>query len=175
MIKRLYICSHSHKTEALTETTQKYSLTQTSASGLASLKNLKYLSLTAFRRSGEAIATSVWFLLLQHTLYLYRAASAGKIKRIRHTPQVLLAACTRFGKVTGPTLAGLARIVTDPQEQARAEAALNARYWLARRLLRLTCRIIHLFQAGQPALSILSLGLELRNVLPGPQGSPSAI
>ena len=91
----------------------------TSSPSLISLESQKYISLTTFRRTGAAVATPVWFVLLHHTLYLYTVASAGKVKRIRNNPQVQLAVCTKLGKVKGPLLAGRAHIVTDPQEQAR--------------------------------------------------------
>ena len=132
---------------------------QTSVTPLTSLENQKYLSLTTFRRTGAAVATPVWFVQLQHTLYIYTDATAGKVKRIRHNPQVRLASCTMLGKVKGPPITGVARIVTDPQEQVRAETALNAKYWIARRLLRLLSRTMRLLQGGKPATPILYLAV----------------
>ncbi len=134
-------------------------LSQTSATPLTSLENQKYISLTTFRRTGAAVATPVWFVQLQHTLYIYTDATAGKVKRIRHNPQVQLASCTMLAKVKGPLITGVARIVTDPQEQVRAEAALNAKYWLARRLLRMLYRTMRLLQGGKPATPILYLAV----------------
>ena len=131
-------------------------LSQTSATPL---ENQKYISLTSFRRTGAAVATPVWFVQLQHILYIYTDATAGKVKRIRNNPQVQLASCTMLGKVKGPLITGVARIVTDPQEQVRAEAALNAKYWLARRLLRLLYGTMRLFQGGKPATPILYLAV----------------
>ena len=73
------------------------------------------------------------------------------VKRIRNDSRVQLASCTLRGNVTGPTIAGVAYIVTDAQEQARAAAALDAKYWLERRLLRLLDRVVHLFRHSKPA------------------------
>src|SRR5215469_14223250 len=123
--------------------------TQTSSTTLISLENQKYISLTTFRRTGATVATPVWFVQLQNTLYIYTAATAGKVKRIRNNSQVELASCTMLGKVKGPIITGVARIVTDPQEQVQAETALNAKYWLARRLLRLLYGTIRLFQGNK--------------------------
>lgn len=134
-------------------------LAQTSSTSLTSLENQKYISLTTFRRTGAAVATPVWFVQLQNTLYIYTDATAGKVKRIRNNPQVQLASCTMLGKVKGPIITGVARIVTDSQEQVRAEAALNAKYWLARSLLSLLYRMIRLFQGGKPATPILYLAV----------------
>ena len=133
--------------------------TQTSSPTLISLEDQKYISLITFRRTGAAVATPVWFVQIQQTLYIYTAATAGKVKRIRNNPRVQLASCTRLGKVTGPSITGAARIVTDPQEQVQAEAALNAKYWIARRLLRLLNGTIRLFQGSKPTTPILYLAV----------------
>src|SRR5262249_31193240 len=121
-------------------------ITQTTPTTLISLENQKYISLTTFRRTGAAVATPVWFVQIQSTLYIYTDATAGKVKRIRNNSQVQLATCTVLGKVKGPHITGVARIVTDPQEQAQAKAALDAKYWTARRLLGLFNGMIRLFQ-----------------------------
>lgn len=133
--------------------------TQSSPTILLSLGKQKYLNLTTFRRTGAAVATPVWFVWLEDTVYIYTAATAGKVKRIRHHPQVQVAVCTMRGRVKGPTITGVARIVTDPEEQARAKAALDAKYWLARRLLRLLSRTNHLLQRSKPADPIVYLAV----------------
>ncbi len=134
-------------------------VSQTSSTPLTSLENQKYISLTTFRRTGAAVATPVWFVQIQHTLYIYTDATAGKVKRIRNHPQVQLASCTMLGKVKGPLIPGVARIVTDQQEQVRAETALTAKYWLARRLLSLLNGTLRLLQGGKPATPILYLAV----------------
>ena len=134
--------------------------TQTSPITFLSLGRQKYISLTTFRRTGEAVATPVWFVLLQNTLYIYTDATAGKVKRIRNNAQVQLAICTKLGKVKGPIITGVAHIVTDPQEQARARAALDVKYWIARRMLSLLNRTIRLFQGSKPAPTILYLAVK---------------
>jgi uncharacterized protein len=126
---------------------------------LSTLGKEKYISLITFRRTGTAVATPVWFVQLEDTLYVYSDATAGKVKRIRNNPQVQLAVCTKLGRVTGPIMTGVARIVTDPQEQARVKAALDAKYWLARRLLRLYYGTLQLFQRSKPATPIHYLAI----------------
>jgi uncharacterized protein len=133
--------------------------TQTLPTVDLSLRKQKYINLTTFRRSGAAVATPVWFVAIDTTLYVYSDAAAGKVKRIRNNPQVEVAVCTMLGRVNGPTISGVARIVTDPQEQARAKAALDAKYWLARRLLSLLTRTSHLLQRSKPATPIVYLAV----------------
>jgi uncharacterized protein len=84
---------------------------------LIALDKQKYISLTTFRRSGAAVATPVWFVRLEDTLYVYSIATAGKVRRIRNRADIQFAACTARGKVKGPRIAGVVRIVTDPQER----------------------------------------------------------
>lgn len=92
----------------------------------------KYISLITFRRSGDAVSTPVWFALDSGTIYVESGPDAGKVKRIRHTARVTVAACTTTGKVTGPALDGRARILTEQADIAAAEAALTRAYGLTR-------------------------------------------
>ena len=61
-------------------------------------------------------------------------SNAGKLKRIRHTDRVTLAACTMSGKVTGSEIEGKARVVSEPDEMSIAQAALAKKYGLTRSL-----------------------------------------
>jgi hypothetical protein len=55
----------------------------------------------------------------------------GKTKRVRNNPQVTVAPCTIHGKLTGPEIAALARILP-PEEHAHARKTVNRKYLLAR-------------------------------------------
>jgi PPOX class probable F420-dependent enzyme len=98
----------------------------------AALDKEKCLSLTTFRKSGEVVVTPVWFAESKGIIYVGTGANAGKIKRIRHTERVTLAACTMSGKVTGSEIEGIARIVSESEEISVAEAALAKKYGLTR-------------------------------------------
>ena len=126
---------------------------------LVSVVSQKYISLTTFRKTGAAVVTPVWFAELAGTLYVYTDATAGKVKRIRNNPQVQFAACTLRGVVTGPTIPGSARIVTDREEIASAETAINKKYGVERRLLRLANSIMGLFRRKQPETGIVYLAI----------------
>jgi uncharacterized protein len=91
----------------------------------------KYISLGTFRKSGAKIATPVWFGEDGDKLYVMTISKMGKMKRIRNNPQVTVAPCTIRGKVTGPEVAALARILL-PEEQAHARQTINRKYLLAR-------------------------------------------
>jgi uncharacterized protein len=97
----------------------------------ASISGQKYISVTTFRKSGEAVATPVWFAEENGKLYFMTRGDSVKVKRMRNNPQVRIAACTIRGKVTGPEFSGTARIL--PQEAwPAARKAVNKKYWLAR-------------------------------------------
>lgn len=97
-------------------------------SDFIALEGERYISLTTLRKNGTVVATPVWFAVEGERLYLYTNANAGKVKRIRANPRVTVAPCTSTGDVTGPTIVGAARILTDPAEQRAAIAALARKY-----------------------------------------------
>jgi uncharacterized protein len=101
----------------------------------APLLKERYVSLTTFRKNGAAVATPVWFVESNGTMYIGTDATAGKVKRIRHSGRVTLASCTAGGKVLSPHVEGLASIVSDPGEIARAQAALARKYGMQVRLI----------------------------------------
>jgi PPOX class probable F420-dependent enzyme len=92
------------------------------------------IALTTLRKTGQAVTTTVWFAQSRGTIYVETHADAGKLKRLRHTARVTLAPCTYSGKVTGAAIVGSARILTDPEERATAEAALTKKYGFMRPL-----------------------------------------
>jgi len=95
------------------------------------IRGQKYISLATFRKTGEKVATPVWFGEEGDKLYVVTRSDLGKTKRIRNNPQVTVAPCTIRGKVTGPEVAALARILP-PEQHAHARQTINRKYWLAR-------------------------------------------
>ena len=97
----------------------------------SAIRGQKYISLGTFRKNGAKIATPVWFGEDGDKLYVMTISKMGKMKRIRNNPQVTVAPCTIRGKVTGPEVAALARILP-PEEHARARQTINRKYLMAR-------------------------------------------
>lgn len=98
----------------------------------AVLQGHKCISLTTFRKSGKPVSTPVRFAYESGKLYVVTGAKTGKAQRIRSNPKVQLAPCTMRGKVVGPTIEAVARILpTD--EEALAERALKRKQgWMMR-------------------------------------------
>jgi PPOX class probable F420-dependent enzyme len=97
----------------------------------STIRGQKYISLGTFRKTGAKVATPVWFGEEGDKLYVMTLSKMGKTKRIHNTPQVTVAPCTIRGKVTGPEVTALARILP-PEEHAHARQTVNRKYLLAR-------------------------------------------
>ena len=96
------------------------------------LRQHKCVSLTTYRKNGEPVPTPVWFAWENGRLYVATEPGSGKVRRIRNNPDVQLAPCTQRGKLTGPTMKGVAQILSaDHGEQVKA--ALKRKYgWMMR-------------------------------------------
>jgi uncharacterized protein len=100
--------------------------------GLAAFSRHRYLSLETYRRTGQAVATPVWFVVDRDVIYVYSLATAGKVKRIRNNPRVRIAPCDARGRLTGAWVEATARIV-DERHAAQAHDLLRAKYgWMKR-------------------------------------------
>ena len=95
----------------------------------AALKNEKYASLTTFRKNGTAVPTPVWFAEDGGLIYVMTRGDSVKVKRIRNNPDVRVAPCTIRGKITGPEVAGRARILPK-KAWGPARSAIRAKYWI---------------------------------------------
>jgi len=101
----------------------------------------RYISLATFRRSGEEVATPVWFAERAGKFYVFTAAGSGKVKRLRNDPRIRVAACGPRGRLRGEWLDGEARRTDDPVVESDAYAALLAKYGWQMRVLNLASRL----------------------------------
>ena len=87
------------------------------------------VSLTTFRRSGEGVATPLWFVRDGEVLYMRTIAGSGKVKRLARDPRVTLAPCTWEGALTGPSVDGVGRVMAaDEPAVERADRLLDEKY-----------------------------------------------
>jgi PPOX class probable F420-dependent enzyme len=101
--------------------------------GFGHLAGHKHCLIVSFRRSGEPVPTPVWFGIEDGSVYFRSEKPAGKIKRIRANPRVLVAPCDNRGKPLGPAAEGRARVLP-PEAERSAEEAIQANFGLGRRL-----------------------------------------
>jgi len=100
----------------------------------------RYLNLETYRRTGQAVATPVWFVVDGGVIYVYSLADSGKVKRIRNNPCVRVAPCDVRGALKGTWVDATARIV-DEREAAPAQRLLVAKYGWQKRLFDLLRKI----------------------------------
>jgi uncharacterized protein len=110
-----------------------------SGDATAALGDEKFVSLTTFKRNGDAAAAPMWIVRDGDQLLAWTPADAWKVKRLRRDARVRLAACGRTGKVPAgrPVYDGTAEVITDPAEVKRTESLIKRKYGLAFRLVTL--------------------------------------
>jgi uncharacterized protein len=101
----------------------------------------KYVSLATYRRNGVEVKTPVWIAELAERYYVFSAGDAGKVKRIRATSRVKLAACDIRGNVRGAWIEGRGRIVSEPVLIGKVRKALRRKYGLIMLLTDLVATI----------------------------------
>ena len=92
------------------------------------LEGGNYLSLATLKKSGEYVATPVWFAPDGDSYYLFSAGNAGKTKRLRNFSQCRVAACTMRGIVTGDWLEADGYLLDTEEDNKSALAALRRKY-----------------------------------------------
>ena len=89
-----------------------------------------YVSLATKKKSGDWVWTPVWFARTsgEQSIYIFSAASAGKVKRLKNFETVQIAPCTISGSITGDSKSGLGRLIYDEKEVAQAYTLLRSKY-----------------------------------------------
>jgi uncharacterized protein len=97
------------------------------------LEKHKYINLTTFRKSGEAVTTPIWFALDGSKLYAWTSIESGKAKRIRNNKRVRVQPSTARGKGLGDTLDGTAFFLSEGKAAA-AQRAMDNKYGLMKKI-----------------------------------------
>ncbi len=107
------------------------------------LGRASYLRLTTFKRDGTPVPTPVWVASDGATLLVITPPASGKVKRLRHTPRVLLAVCDWRGRVAPgtPEAEGTATVVTDPAAVRRLGRLIERKYGLLARVWHVVERL----------------------------------
>jgi PPOX class probable F420-dependent enzyme len=105
----------------------------------AELSTEQFINLATTKKSGAAVATPVWFALDGDVMYIMTGKAAGKVKRIRNNPAVILGPCDRSGNLLGPTQPATARLL-DESEYAHANSLLNRKYGFMKSIFDLMAR-----------------------------------
>jgi PPOX class probable F420-dependent enzyme len=100
----------------------------------------KYLLLTTYRKNGTAVPTPVWVAGEGDSLYVWSAADAGKVKRVRRSGDVLVGPCDFKGNPTGDQVPATARLL-DQAESDRVRSLIARKYGVMGRLTMFGSRI----------------------------------
>ena len=89
---------------------------------LESVKGTKTVVLRTYKRDGTPVPTPVSIAFDGDRAFFRSYDKAWKTKRLRNDPRVEVAPSTLRGKVTGPTVAAQAALLTDGDAEAAAKA-----------------------------------------------------
>lgn len=105
------------------------------------LDGQQYISLTTFRKNGEAKSTPVWFAQANGKLFVFTELESWKVKRIQNNPQVQIAPCKSNGSLIGDVKwNGSARIMSAAEEET-AKQAFKSKYGFMKSLFNLLGKV----------------------------------
>lgn len=138
--------------------------TQGSAEALGSEK---FVRLTTFRRDGTPVATPVWLVRDGSALLVITGANTGKVKRLRHTPRVLIAPSDFRGNLApgAREVEGTAVMSQTPVDLANLNRLMRRKYGIQFAMSLLVNRL-RARRAYQP--------VEIRVTFPAASSSPPA-
>ncbi len=108
---------------------------------IEAIRECKRSLLVTFRRDGTPVPTPVWAAEADGRLYVRSERTAGKVKRLRNDPRLLVAPCTMRGKPLGNPFEATARMLSGAQEPL-AERVLASRYGLGREIFEWTMDVM---------------------------------
>lgn len=119
---------------------------------LLALADKRFILLTTYRRSGEAVSTPVWVGREGDALVVLTPAKSGKVRRLRRDPRVQVRPCGRFGKVPegAEPIAGTAEVREDPVDVERARATIRRTYPIESRVILGLERILERLRRQPP-------------------------
>ena len=122
----------------------------------ASLYPHQYALLKTFRKSGDAVATPIWFANENRKLYIITGNVSGKVERIKNNGRSTQTPCDQRGRIIGDgkEVEGSARVLPEV-EYAHARSVLLGKYKL---LYRLFDGIGFLTRAKRTYIEISPLG-----------------
>ena len=87
----------------------------------------QYVLLTTFTKDGRPKPTPIWIARDGDRALVITEKNAWKVKRIRNPPRVTLAECDMKGKVKGPAVEAVAKVLDESQTDM-VYRAINNRY-----------------------------------------------
>mgnify|MGYP000518891384 CR=1 FL=1 len=123
---------------------------------LAALGAEKFVALTTFKRSGEAVSTPMWVALDGDRLAFWTPSDSWKVKRARRDPRVAVAPCSRMGAVPAGVqpVGGRAEVLDGDADVRRVRAAIKSKYGLMFTVVTVVERIMRRGREDRTALLV---------------------
>jgi PPOX class probable F420-dependent enzyme len=124
------------------------------------IADARYISFTTFRRSGEAVATPVWVAPFPDGRVGFTTkVPSGKVKRLAHTPRVVLQPSDARGRVAddAPSYEGTAVVVSEGADYEAGVAALQRKYGIQFRAVHLGSMIRRRIGRGDNAVVVVTV------------------
>ena len=86
------------------------------------LKGKRTISLTTFYKNGKGVSTPVEFAHYNGKLYVSTRKESYKVRRLKNNQNAIIAPCTMRGKIIGPSVDVLVRILPQEEEEIAREA-----------------------------------------------------
>ena len=104
------------------------------ADATKTLAAAKFVSLTTFKKNGDAVPTPIWIAGDGDGdgLIVWTPADSWKVKRVGNNPHVTLVPCSRLGKTddSDQPVDGTAEVITDTATVERLAAVIRRKYGL---------------------------------------------
>lgn len=110
---------------------------------LVALGEERFVSLTTYRKTGEAVSSPVWIVRNGDALVVTTPEASGKVKRLRNSPRVVLRPCDRMGRVkeSAQPISARAEILTGQGVINDLQLIFRTKYRLEYRIFMLIERL----------------------------------
>jgi PPOX class probable F420-dependent enzyme len=102
--------------------------------------NQKYINLETYRRNGEAVRTTVWFVMDAGTIYIRTDMNSGKVKRIKNNPNIRITPSGARGQLKGKWIEGKIKMAGS-LELEHANQLLEQKYGIQGKIIRVFNKI----------------------------------
>lgn len=102
--------------------------------------NQKYINLETYRRNGQAVRTTVWFVMDAGTIYIRTDMNSGKVKRIKNNPNIRITPSGARGQLKGKWIEGKIKMAGS-LELEHANQLLEQKYGIQGKIIRVFNKI----------------------------------
>ena len=102
--------------------------------------NQKYINLETYRRNGQAVLTTVWFVMDAGTIYIRTDMNSGKVKRIKNNPNIRITPSGARGQLKGKWIEGKIKMAGS-LELEHANQLLEQKYGIQGKIIRVFNKI----------------------------------